>query len=384
MRTAAARHLDSGLFAEYESNVAGGRGACGAWTGLKVLALAAACATAARADDPPPVQKQEPVAIATPVLPDVAHDKGRFFLSGDGVIALENAHTREKVVVRYRDPSGAYAQDALDKLDGIFRSRGDDERTRVSLRLVELIDFLEDQEKPDALLLISGYRSEGYNAALIARGGQAARSSMHSEGLAADLKFQGVDHRALWDRLRARECCGAGYYEKSGFVHVDTGKPRFWEETTSKVKENLSKGNARVIARTDYDRYGDLVGLQTTLHSITLHPLRVSPRAQLVAVEGGAVLADLQLVAPGQPVGEDCIAVEGDHAGARQVLRVDAVEPHGPGTPDAPVERKEDVALAARVVLTTCEPRLEATPERIESNRIEASSAALQARRRAG
>jgi len=377
-------HLDSGDFAEYESYVAGGRVACGAWTGIKVLVLAAACATGARADDPAPVQEVEPVAVATPAVPDVAQGKGRFFLAGDGVIAIENAHTREKVIVRYRDASGAYAQDALDKLDGIFRSRGDDERTRVSLRLVELIDFLEDHEKPDALLLISGYRSEGYNAALIARGGQAARSSMHSEGLAADLKFQGVDHRALWDRLRARECCGAGYYKKSGFVHVDTGRPRFWEESTSKVKENLSKGNARVIARTDYDRYGDLVGLQTTLHSITLHPLRVSRRAQLVAVDGGAVLADLQLVAPGQPVGEDCIVVDGDHAGARQVLRVDAVEPHGPGTPDAPVERKEDVTLAARVVLTTCEPRLEATPERIESNKIEASSAALQARRRAG
>lgn len=346
------------------------------------LALVASGALGASAE--PPLQEAEPVAVATPVVPELAPGKGRFFMSGDGLLAIENAHTREKVIVRYRDADGRYSTAALDDIDRIFRSRGDDERTRVSLRLVELIDFLEDHEKPDALLLVSGYRSEGYNSAIIARGGQAARSSMHSEGLAADLQFKGVEHRALWDRLRARECCGTGYYKKSGFVHVDTGRPRFWEETTSKVKENLSKGNARVIARTDYDRYGDLVGLQTTLHSITLHPLRVSRRAQLVAIESGAVLADLQLVAPGQPVGEDCIAVDGDHAGARQVLRVDAVEPHGPGTPDAPVERKEDVALASRVVLTTCEPRLEATPERIESNRIEASSAALQARRRAG
>jgi uncharacterized protein YcbK (DUF882 family) len=298
------------------------------------------------------------------------------------MVEIENAHTREKVIVRYRDESGRYSADALAKIDALFRSRGDDARTRLALRLVELIDYLEDTEKPEPLLLISGYRSEGYNFAVIARGGQAARSSMHSEGLAADLRFEGVDHRALWLRVRALECCGAGYYAKSGFLHVDTGRPRFWEEHTSKVKENLAKGNARVIARTDYDRYGDLVGLEATLHSITLPPLRVSRRAKLVSAEGGAELADLRLATRGETdAADDCIVVDGPHAGAREVLRVAAVEPRGPGTPDAPLERGEDVVLATRVALTTCEPRLEATPERIETNPIEVSAAALQARR---
>jgi len=352
--------------------VAGQRVVAGAWVLALVMVATGAAVCAAGADEP---AQPLPAAPSAPVP--------RFFLGGDGVLEIENAHTREKVMVRYRDASGSYSQDALNKLDALFRSRGDDARTRVSLRLVELIDHLEDQERPKPLMLVSGYRSEGYNSALIARGGQAARTSMHSEGLAADLRFTGVDHRALWLRLRDLECCGAGYYKKSGFLHVDTGRPRFWEETTSKVGENLSKGNARVIARTDYDRYGDLVGLETTLHAISLHPLRVSRRATLVALDGGAELAGLSLVAPGRETGaDDCIVVDGENAGAREVLRVTSVEPRGSGTPDAPVERKEDVVLRARVVLTTCEPRLEATPERIESNPLEASAAALQARRR--
>ena len=67
------------------------------------------------------------------------------------------------------------------------------------------------------------------------------------------------------------------------------------------------------------------------------------------------------------------------------MLRVETVEPRGRGTPDAPVESAEDVVAARRASRsTTCEPRLEATPERIETNPIEVSSAALQARRRAG
>jgi len=376
--------------------VAGGRVVSGFRSAVRLTFVTALCAAfgvgparaesdgaTVAADGPAVAPESAPVATSSPA--DPAEPKVRFFLSGDGLLSLENAHTREKVIVRYREADGTYSRAALDSIDRIFRSRGDDARTRVALRLVELIDFLEDHEKPEALLLVSGYRSEGYNSAIVARGGQAARSSMHSEGLAADLKFEGVDHRDLWNRLRARECCGVGFYEKSGFIHVDTGRPRFWEQHTSKVKENLSKGNARVIARTDYDRYGDVVGLETRLHAITLHPLRVSRRAQLVAADSGVTLADLRLGAPGEPDAPgDCIAVDGDHAGARQVLRVESVEPIGRGTPDAPVERKDDVALAARVVVTTCAPRLEATPERIESNRIEVSSAALQARRRAG
>lgn len=348
------------------------------------VALGTTCAVAASGHAEPPADPAPSAPAPRVVAPGASQPRDRFFLSGDGLVEIENAHTREKVIVRYRDGDGRYSADALDKIDALFRSRGDDERTRVSLRLVELIDYLEDTEKPEPLFLISGYRSEGYNSAVIARGGQAARSSMHSEGLAADLRFGGVDHRELWLRLRELDCCGAGYYAKSGFLHVDTGRPRFWEEHTSKVKENLAKGNARVIARTDYDRYGDLVGLETRLHSITVPPLRVSRRATLVAAEGGAELAGLRLTARGTADADDCIVVDGAHAGAREVLRVETVEPRGRGTPDAPVESAEDVVLTARIALTTCAPRLEATPERIETNRIEVSSAALQARRGAG
>lgn len=337
----------------------------------------------AHAEAPPeaaPAPKEPEVASTAP-----AAGQPRFFLHGDGVLQIENAHTREKIIVRFRNPDGTYSSKALDDVDRLFRSRGDDERTRVSLRLLEVIDYLEDTVQPKSLLLISGYRSEGYNDSLIAKGGQAARSSMHSEGLAADLRFVGVDHRKLWLDIRALECCGAGFYEKSGFLHVDTGKPRFWEQHTSKVKENLSKGNARVIARTDYDRYPDLVGLETTLHAITVHPLRVSRRAKLVAIDDGRELATLELEPThAGAADDDCIAVDGRGAGAREALRVVAVEPSGPGTPEAAPRPDQDVTLRGKVALTTCTPRLEATPERIDSNPIETSSAALQARRRAG
>jgi len=350
--------------------------------GMRALLVAVGVAVAVAAPMPASPRDDAPAKAAAPHDP-ASPPVHRFFLGGDGVLSIENAHTHEKIVVRYRDVNGHYSEDALAKLDGLFRSRGDDAETRVSLRLVEMIDYLEDHEHPKPLLLVSGYRSEGYNAALIAKGGQAARTSMHTEGLAADMVFTGVDHHALWLRIRNLDCCGAGYYKKSGFLHVDTGKPRFWEETSSRVADNLSQGNARVIARTDFDRYGDVVGLEATLHAITLHPLRVSNRAALVAEDGGAELARLKLTAPDVGVTDEqgCITVDGRNAGAREVLRVAEVEPLAPGGAETAPVRK-DVALRARVALTTCEPRLEATPARIDTNPIEVSAAALQARQR--
>lgn len=392
MRVAANGRLDSAPAEQYLCRVM--RARLVGWTGVAGLMMLLTGAVAHGAETDAGALAPDhagPAAVPPAAGPaerpstSAATPRQRFFLHGDGVLHIENAHTHEKVVVRFRNPDGTYSDAALAKIDALFRSRGDDAQTRVSLRLLETIDYLEDSEKPQPLLLVSGYRSEGYNDALIAKGGQAARTSMHSEGLAADLHFGGVDQRALWDRLRALECCGAGYYKTNGFVHVDTGKPRFWEESTSKVKENLSKGNARVIARTDYDRYGDLVGAEATLHAITVHPLKVSRRAKLVAGDDGRELAALDLAATrGGASDGDCIVVDGNSAGAREHLRVVSVEPLGAGTADAAPRPGEDVAIRARIALTTCEPRLEATPERIETNPVETSAAALAARRGIG
>jgi uncharacterized protein YcbK (DUF882 family) len=313
-----------------------------------------------------------PEAAAASPAPSVArrpagNPKSRFFLSGDGTIALQNEHTGERLRVQFRDASGAYSPAALARIDRLFRSRGDDEETRVSLRLVELIDFIEDNWHPQSIQLLSGYRSGEYNAALIARGGKQARTSMHTEGLAADLHFTGLDQRELWLAVRDLECCGAGYYKTNGFLHLDVGKPRFWEETTSRVGENLSRGNARVIARTDFDRYDALDGAEIRLHAVTLRPLRIARRADLARdAEGGAasgVVRTVRLVGTGggAPAADDCIEFPASENPGRIALRVEDRDTAAPG----------GARERARIVLHTCEPRLEATPERIETNPIE-------------
>ena len=109
----------------------------------------------------------------------------------------------------------------------------------MSLRLIEVLSHVQKMAGGHPLVLLSGYRSSDYNKALKDQGKQVAGGSMHTEGLAADLAFPRPQLPKLWHQVRDLDCCGAGYYAKEGFLHVDVGRPGFWEATTSRVDENL-------------------------------------------------------------------------------------------------------------------------------------------------
>jgi uncharacterized protein YcbK (DUF882 family) len=263
----------------------------------------------------------------------------RFFLAGTGTLAIENAHTKERVTVRYRRPDATYDPDALDRLGRLFRSRGDGAVHDPVLRLVEILSYAQHLAGADHLVLFSGYRSPDYNQTL--KG--AARASMHTEGLAADVGFAKakLPLETIWHRVRDLECCGAGYYGKDAYVHLDVGRPRFWEKATSRVGENLAAGNARVFARTEYDRYTPGERVLVSVHSLTVPPLRIARDAKL---------GDTPVRLDGDGTG-DC--VELTTTGATVTI------PTAPALPDR-----------ARLALTTCEPRPERTPATLETNPI--------------
>lgn len=275
----------------------------------------------------------------------------RFFFSGDGEIELEHAHFDEKLAVRYRDSSGSYDAQALAAVARFFRSRESGEVGEVSLRLIELIDYVQDRFRPTRTVLISGYRSPTLNEELRGRGAAVAESSLHTEGIAADLQFDGTNLKRLWVQLRESKIGGVGYYAKEKFLHLDTGRPRFWEPKTSRIGERLSAGNARLFARTDFDRYGTLNGAAIRLHSVTALPLGVASTA---TAGGGAVkLAPADQHAT---MVNGCIVFREPATSYR--LRVEGA--------DLPARQQR-----GPIVLATCAPRVESTPERIESNVVE-------------
>ena len=271
----------------------------------------------------------------------------RFDVAGDGTLAIVNRATRERVNVRYRGDDGRYDYGALDEIRRIMRSKGDRLEGDVTPRFVELLGWVYARTR-QPLVLLSGYRSPAYNERIRRRGVRAAGGSLHTEGMAADLALPRDRLEPLWLELRGLGCCGAGHYAAQGFLHVDVGTPRFWGAESSRTDEDLSGGNARAFARTDFDRYTAGEMLLVRLHRVTAPPVRLQRTAHLVP-DGGAAGAAVVVEELGQPARDGCIVAD---ATTRLLVR------------GAPATHR------GRVVFTTCEPRVERTPERIESNPV--------------
>ncbi len=272
----------------------------------------------------------------------------RFFIMGDGRLSLVNAHTDARVDVQFRRRDGGYDEVALAQIRRAFRSAGDEGEGRASLRLIEILSYLQQTTKVRPLTLMSGYRSPEYNEDLRAKGARAAGGSLHTEGLAADVAFPRKMLKPLWMKVRAMNCCGAGYYAKEGFLHVDVGQPRFWEPQTSRVEENLSAGNARLFARTDFDRYAVGEPIVVRLHSLTKAPVLVAAAATFMSDVGDSVRLKLQRDASSA---DGCLDVSTSDFGIR-----------------VPTPSKR---VTGHLVLTTCAPRVDRTPFTLETNRVE-------------
>ena len=271
----------------------------------------------------------------------------RFFVAGDGTLDIASKHLGERVTVRYRRDDGTYDYDALGRIRHLLRCRGDGYEAELTPRFVELLGYL-NLRSGRPLVLLSGFRSPSYNDGVRRRGLPASRDSLHTEGIAADLAFPRDLLEPLWLGVRDLGCCGAGYYAREGFLHVDVGLPRYWEPSTSRVDEDLSGGNARIFARTDFDRYVPGEMMLVRFHAVTLPPVRIERTARVVA-DGDGKGATVTVAEVGAPAGSGCIAAD---RSTRLLLK--GAQAVGRG----------------RIVFTTCEPRAERTPAIVETNPV--------------
>jgi len=296
------------------------------------------------------IARAEPQVVSAPAASEPVDL--RYFRAGDGDLNLKSPGLGDRAKVIYRLPDGTYDDAALARVERVFRSKGDGKQGEIDLRLVELLAWLQGQTGVAELSLISGYRSPAYNERLRRNGVQAASASLHTQGMAADVAFPRKGLKPLWLQVRALECCGAGYYAANGFLHVDTGEPRFWEAATSKVGEDLSGGNARLFARTQFDRYQAGEGIEVRLRSLTAPPVRLKPIVRAVAAGGvggnGGGIREARIDRP-RAGADGCVAVDADTR-----LLVREVPPLG----------------LAHLELDVCAPRPERTPAVVTSNPI--------------
>lgn len=209
-------------------------------------------------------------------------ESGRYFLEGDGALSICNEKTKKTVSVIYRLPNGDYDSEALDQLNMVFGMPEDLLKEDISLRLISMLDYLQDHFSPGQTLnLLSGYRSPSYNSKLRRRGRRAAKTSYHMEGMAADVIFPQASPREIWEYVRGLNCCGIGYYHGKA-VHVDSGKPRFWTQESAIHKYDDKLKNRPIYLSVDKDIYYAGESVRLFLSGISDYPFGVRPTFQLV------------------------------------------------------------------------------------------------------
>ena len=76
--------------------------------------------------------------------------------------------------------------------------------------------------------ILSGYRSPETNSWLRRFSHGVAEHSMHIEGKAVDIRMDELSTREIRQAGLALGMGGVGYYPRSNFVHLDTGRIRNW------------------------------------------------------------------------------------------------------------------------------------------------------------
>jgi uncharacterized protein YcbK (DUF882 family) len=148
--------------------------------------------------------------------------------SGERLLSFYNTHTHERLTVIFKDGK-QYQPEALKKISYILRDHRSGDIYPMDPKLMDfLYDLLTKVDNHGEVHIISGYRSPKTNAKLRQKSKRVARGSMHMKGKALDFRLPGTDTAVLRDTARAMKRGGVGYYRKSDFIQIDTGRVRNW------------------------------------------------------------------------------------------------------------------------------------------------------------
>jgi len=146
-------------------------------------------------------------------------------------LSFVHTHTGERLATAYV-AGGEYIAPALKDINVLLRDFRTNRVKPIDPALLDLLFQLNDELGTDQPFhVISGYRTPETNNMLQERGGSGsgvATHSLHMDGKAIDIRVPGIKLERLRDKAKALKLGGVGYYPGSNFVHVDTGRVRYW------------------------------------------------------------------------------------------------------------------------------------------------------------
>ena len=143
-------------------------------------------------------------------------------------LSFFHTHTGERLSIEYGDSVG-YNTDALATIDQFLCDFRTGEVHPIDPKLLDQLASISNIfGKRGVFEVISGFRSQKTNQLLRNRSSNVAKRSLHMTGQAIDVRLTGVQTGKLRQCALKQQCGGVGYYPKSDFVHLDTGRVRFW------------------------------------------------------------------------------------------------------------------------------------------------------------
>ncbi len=148
--------------------------------------------------------------------------------AAERTLTFSHLHTGESLKTTFW-ADGEYLQDEIAAINKLLRDHRSGDVYGMDTRLFDQMYLLQQATGvKGSFQIISGYRSPATNEKLRAKSNGVARRSLHMQGRAIDIRLRGCElkdlHRAALD-LKAG---GVGYYAKSNFIHIDTGRVRNW------------------------------------------------------------------------------------------------------------------------------------------------------------
>lgn len=165
--------------------------------------------------------------LALPMAAPSAHAaiKKRSF---EKKLSFLNLHTGERTRSVYW-ANGRYISGALEEINNVLRDHRTGDLYEIDTDLFDMLHILQSKlGSKQEFHVISAYRSPASNEMLAARSNGVAKASLHTFGKAIDIRLPGRKLSDLRKVALSLQIGGVGYYPSSDFVHLDTGRVRFW------------------------------------------------------------------------------------------------------------------------------------------------------------
>jgi len=174
----------------------------------------------------PGIRRQRLVAVVAIILiaPSLAQEP-----PGEARrLSFYHTHTAETLEVTYFK-DGAYVTSALDDLNHFLRDFRTGEAAEMDPAVFDILHEVQRKSgSAGTFEVISAFRSPATNEMLRSNSGGVAKNSQHLLGKAIDVRLTDLNTAELRDVALSLGRGGVGYYNKSDFVHVDTGRVRQW------------------------------------------------------------------------------------------------------------------------------------------------------------